>query len=93
MGRGYDIRKASRMKTGHIRTHVIQTRQAALKLPHKYIETHQNEKSNPHQAITPFNSPGGGGTNTDESWAGRNRQSAIPNHNQTKRTNTNSHII
>ncbi len=43
--KGYDDRKASRVKTGLIRTQVIPTRQAAAELLHKYIETYQNDES------------------------------------------------
>ncbi len=65
MGKGYDGRKASRVKTGHIRAHVILTRRAAAYLPHKYIETpNVKKRPNPHllpdshQAITLFKSQG-----------------------------------
>ncbi len=60
MGKGHDVRKASRVKIGHIWTHIIPTRQAAVELPQKYIETYQNQENphllpDPHQVITLFN--------------------------------------
>ncbi len=41
MRRGYDGRKAYRVETGLIWTHVNQTRRAAAEMSHEYIETYQ----------------------------------------------------